>query len=61
MINEGVKSELIRSDTVETQKGVPFYADFQIINVNTCEPLEGVYLDAWHGQSNPLRGFVQKF
>lgn len=30
------------------------YTDIQVIDVDTCEPLEGVYLDFWHGK------FVQR-
>lgn len=34
---------------IEEQEGVPLYADIQIIDVSTCEPISDVYLDAWHG------------
>jgi len=43
-----VSGEYIRSDIRETQEGVDLYADLQIIDVNTCEPVEGLYLDFWH-------------
>ncbi|OWZ02885.1 hypothetical protein PHMEG_00025479 [Phytophthora megakarya] len=43
-----VNGELVRSDIREDQQGVDLYAEIQIIDVNTCEPVEGLYLDFWH-------------
>jgi protocatechuate 3,4-dioxygenase beta subunit len=43
-----VGGEFIRSDIREKQQGVDLYADLQVIDVNTCEPVEGLYLDFWH-------------
>jgi protocatechuate 3,4-dioxygenase beta subunit len=43
-----VNGELVRSDIREEQEGVDLYAEIQIIDVNTCEPVEGLYLDFWH-------------
>ncbi|RLN71407.1 hypothetical protein BBJ29_005015 [Phytophthora kernoviae] len=43
-----VNGELIRADVREEQEGVDLYAEVQIIDVNTCEPVEGLYLDFWH-------------
>jgi protocatechuate 3,4-dioxygenase beta subunit len=43
-----VSGELVRNDVREDQAGVDLYADLQIIDVNTCEPVEGLYLDFWH-------------
>ncbi|EGZ08051.1 hypothetical protein PHYSODRAFT_339922 [Phytophthora sojae] len=43
-----VNGELVRSDIREGQKGVDLYAEIQIIDFNTCEPVEGLYLDFWH-------------
>ncbi|KAI0023357.1 Intradiol ring-cleavage dioxygenase [Xylariomycetidae sp. FL0641] len=42
-----VTGEMIRSDVVEDQVGVPLYIDVQVIDTNTCEPLEGVAMDFW--------------
>ncbi|KAL4734796.1 Intradiol ring-cleavage dioxygenase [Aspergillus similis] len=30
------------------QAGVPLFLDLQLIDVNTCEPLQNVYTDIWH-------------
>ncbi|KGO45757.1 Intradiol ring-cleavage dioxygenase, core [Penicillium expansum] len=46
-----VTGELIRKNIVEDQEGVPLYMDIQLINTNTCEPLEGIYTDLWHCNS----------
>ncbi|KAH9905675.1 Intradiol ring-cleavage dioxygenase [Xylariomycetidae sp. FL2044] len=42
-----VSGELMRSDVVEDQVGVPLYLDVQMIDTTTCEPLEGVAVDFW--------------
>ncbi|KAI1339860.1 Intradiol ring-cleavage dioxygenase [Xylariaceae sp. FL0016] len=42
-----VAGEYMRSNITEDQVGVPLYIDVQIIDTNTCEPLEGVALDFW--------------
>ena len=44
-----VDGELIRSDITDDQEGVPLYADIELIDVNTCEPVTNVYMDFWHG------------
>lgn len=46
---KGVSGELIRANMTEEQEGVALYADIQIIDVSTCEPVSDVYLDSWHG------------
>ncbi|KAG6614785.1 LYR motif containing protein 1 [Phytophthora cinnamomi] len=43
-----VNGEPVRSDIREDQEGVDLYAEIQIVDVNTCEPVEGLYLDFWH-------------
>ena len=44
-----VDGELIRSDITDDQEGVPLYADIELIDVNTCEPVTNVYMDFLHG------------
>ncbi|KAL2193337.1 Intradiol ring-cleavage dioxygenase [Corynascus similis CBS 632.67] len=41
----------IRTDLVETQQGVPLYLDFQLIDVETCEPIEGAFIEMWNANS----------
>ncbi|KZO98491.1 aromatic compound dioxygenase [Calocera viscosa TUFC12733] len=42
-----IPGELVRSDVAENQTGVPFYLEFAVIDVNTCEPLVGAAVDIW--------------
>ncbi|KAK5209999.1 hypothetical protein LTR47_002887 [Exophiala xenobiotica] len=46
-----VKGEFVRHDITETQPGVPVYLEEQFINVNSCEPITGLYSDIWHCNS----------
>ncbi|KAG7443702.1 aromatic compound dioxygenase, partial [Guyanagaster necrorhizus] len=43
-----IQGEYVRSDMRESQTGVPAYVDIELIDVSTCEPIPGVYLDVWH-------------
>ncbi|KAJ5792662.1 uncharacterized protein N7503_008640 [Penicillium pulvis] len=42
-----VTGELIRSDITEYEPGVPMTIDAQFIDVETCEPVEGIWWDIW--------------
>ncbi|KAL5531203.1 hypothetical protein ACEPAG_4079 [Sanghuangporus baumii] len=46
-----VDGELIRSVVTEDQEGVPLYADVEVIDVNTCEPVSRSYNDFWHANA----------
>lgn len=46
-----VGGEWIRSNLVEDQEGVPTLIDYQVIDVDTCEPVTNVYLEMWHCNS----------
>ncbi|KAK3936345.1 extracellular dioxygenase [Diplogelasinospora grovesii] len=43
-----VKGELIRSALREDQPGVPIVLDGQFIDVETCEPIQGLFWDIWN-------------
>ncbi|TYZ63704.1 hypothetical protein PybrP1_004039 [[Pythium] brassicae (nom. inval.)] len=43
-----VKGEFIRTDIRESQPGVDLHTELQIIDVNTCKPVENLYVDFWH-------------
>ncbi|KAH6665022.1 dioxygenase [Halenospora varia] len=45
------RSQTLRQDMSEDEAGVPLYFDIGVMNVNTCEPLEGVLVDLWHCNS----------
>ncbi|KAL5536708.1 hypothetical protein ACEPAF_531 [Sanghuangporus sanghuang] len=44
-----VSGEYIRSNVTDGQSGIPLYADLEVIDVTTCEPVSGLYMDFWHG------------
>ncbi|KIY66130.1 aromatic compound dioxygenase [Cylindrobasidium torrendii FP15055 ss-10] len=46
-----VDGEYVRWDIREDQEGVDTYVDVQLIDVNTCDPVEGVYIDFWHANA----------
>jgi protocatechuate 3,4-dioxygenase beta subunit len=46
-----VGGEYIREDISEDQEGVATYLDYQVIDVDTCEPVPSVYLEQWHCNS----------
>ncbi|KAJ4465636.1 Intradiol ring-cleavage dioxygenase [Lentinula edodes] len=46
-----VKGELIRSDLREEQPGVPITIEGQFVDVETCEPIVGLYWDIWNCNS----------
>lgn len=46
-----VEGELIREDITDGQSGVPTHLDFQFVDINTCEPVSELLIDAWHCNS----------
>lgn len=46
-----VKGKLIRSDVREGQAGVEIVLDGQFVDVETCEPIVGLYWDIWNCNS----------
>lgn len=46
-----IPGELVRSDILEDEPGVPIYLEIQLIDVATCEPIVGEYLDIWNCNS----------
>ncbi|KAH8823818.1 aromatic compound dioxygenase [Flagelloscypha sp. PMI_526] len=43
-----VDGELIQSDLRAGQESIDLYVDFQLIDVETCEPVSNIYVDFWH-------------
>lgn len=43
-----VTGEYVRKNIVEYQGGVPITLDYQVIDVDTCEPVPDVYVEIWH-------------
>jgi protocatechuate 3,4-dioxygenase beta subunit len=42
------RSQVLRQDMTEDQPGVPLTLDVGILDMATCEPLEGVLVSFWH-------------
>ena len=45
------QSQTLRQDMTEGQPGVPLWLDVGVLDMETCEPLEGVLVDFWHCNS----------
>ncbi|KAF4439943.1 hypothetical protein F53441_12418 [Fusarium austroafricanum] len=50
--------ESVRRNLKEDQEGVDLILDYQIINVDTCEPVPDLYLEIWHCNSTGVYGGV---
>lgn len=42
------RSQTLRQDATEDQVGTPLWLDFGVLDMATCEPLEGVLVSFWH-------------
>jgi len=42
-----VTGEAIRSNIVDGERGVPLHLDIQMVDVTTCQPVKGVYIEIW--------------
>lgn len=43
-----VDGEIVRTDLRESQGGIDFYLDIGVIDIETCDPLEGTALTIWN-------------
>ncbi|KAH6654521.1 Intradiol ring-cleavage dioxygenase [Truncatella angustata] len=46
-----VKGEYIRNNLREDQPGVPIVIEAQFVDVETCQPIQGLYWDVWNCNS----------
>ncbi|ORY68292.1 Intradiol ring-cleavage dioxygenase [Pseudomassariella vexata] len=46
-----VGGEYIRRNIIEEQEGIDTVLDYQVIDVDTCDPVPNVYLEMWHCNS----------
>ncbi|CAM1502603.1 Fc.00g073790.m01.CDS01 [Cosmosporella sp. VM-42] len=46
-----VSGEYVRRNIIEAQEGIDIVLDYQVIDVDTCEPVPGIYLEMWHCNS----------
>ncbi|RYP77310.1 hypothetical protein DL770_007077 [Monosporascus sp. CRB-9-2] len=43
-----VGGEYIRRNIIDEQEGVDIVLDYQVIDVDTCDPIPNVYVEIWH-------------
>lgn len=43
-----ITGEYVRKNVVEYQAGVPITLDYQVVDVDTCDPVSNVYVEIWH-------------
>lgn len=48
MPDQDVGGEYVRQNIIEDQAGLDTILDYQVIDVNTCEPVPDVYVEMWH-------------
>lgn len=48
-----VAGEFVRQDITDDEAGVPLSVDIQIVDVETCEPVSGAYLEIWRKPAVP--------
>ena len=46
-----VTGEYFRTNVTEDQAGVPVHLEYQYIDVSTCAPVPGLYLDTWEANA----------
>ncbi|EFX04512.1 intradiol ring-cleavage dioxygenase [Grosmannia clavigera kw1407] len=46
--NSYVAGEYVRENIIEDREGVDIALDYQVIDVDTCEPVPNVYVEIWH-------------
>ncbi|KAL2836459.1 aromatic compound dioxygenase [Aspergillus pseudoustus] len=54
-----VNGELIRTDILEDQPGVPVVLEYQFVDVSTCQPIADLYADTWSCNSTGVYSGVQ--
>jgi protocatechuate 3,4-dioxygenase beta subunit len=53
-----VAGEYVREDLVEDQPGVSLILDYQVIDIESCEPVPNVYLEMWHCNATGVYGGI---
>ncbi|KAE8333662.1 Intradiol ring-cleavage dioxygenase [Aspergillus sergii] len=49
-----VSGEHIRQNISETQLGIPLSLELQLVDVNTCQPVQNAFVDIWHCNSTGI-------
>ncbi|PWW74372.1 aromatic compound dioxygenase, partial [Tuber magnatum] len=47
-----VDGELVRHDVRDGEPGIDLWADIQVVDINTCDPIPNLYLDWWHANAS---------
>ncbi|TGJ84472.1 hypothetical protein E0Z10_g4291 [Xylaria hypoxylon] len=47
-----VGGEFIRSNMVESEKGIPVHLDLQFVDISTCAPVPNMLVDIWHANAS---------
>lgn len=50
-----VSGEFVREDNIEDQEGVFLGIDTQVIDVETCDPVPGLYVEIWRMSTEPSK------
>ncbi|KAK0726572.1 Intradiol ring-cleavage dioxygenase [Apiosordaria backusii] len=53
-----VAGEYVRENLIEDQEGIELLVDYQVIDVETCDPVPNVYLEAWACNATGVYGGV---
>ncbi|KAK4222283.1 catechol 1,2-dioxygenase [Podospora fimiseda] len=53
-----VGGEYVRENIIEDQEGVPLILDYQVVDVNTCEPVPNLYVEIWACNATGVYGGV---
>ncbi|KAI0162468.1 Intradiol ring-cleavage dioxygenase [Pestalotiopsis sp. NC0098] len=62
MVTQGpyyVADEYVRRQISEDLEGVPIVMDFQVVDINTCEPMPNTYLEIWHANATGVYAGVE--
>ncbi|KAL3468870.1 Intradiol ring-cleavage dioxygenase [Aspergillus californicus] len=54
-----VSGELVRTDVVDDEPGVPLVLELQFVDVSTCQPIAALYADTWSCNSTGVYSGVQ--
>ncbi|KAJ4388194.1 hypothetical protein N0V93_008801 [Gnomoniopsis smithogilvyi] len=55
-----VLGEAVRFDLADGQPGIPLILEGQFLDVETCEPIEGLYWDLWNCNSTGVYAGIQE-
>ncbi|KAI0009577.1 aromatic compound dioxygenase [Xylariaceae sp. FL0662B] len=53
-----VGGEYVRPNIIEDQQGIETILDYQVVDINTCEPVTDVYLEMWHCNATGVYGGI---